>query len=376
MTVKAQAAMEFLMTYGWAILVVLVVVGALAYFGVLNPSNLVPERCVVPAPLNCKAAMTGSDGLQVALQNTANKDMTVTSISFTSDALAGTCASTELTAPIPVGQQATIFVNGCLFSKNGKQKYQTTIKYTWNDAASIQNQLTGELVSNKGTEAITGGVGAYGSSDASLVGYWHFEENGGLADASGNGNDGSMAGSDNATNVTGIIGEALEFGGNNDFVTVSNSGSLQVFGNVSFTFWARVNGDGTSAGTHGIITKRIWHNDPQGYQVYLYPNSDQISYSFGNNTGYEGYSSEPSTIDYGAWYHYAVVQNATHVAFYKDGSLISSNKTVSSSFGSDSTPLYLGTGYGTFHSFNGTLDEVAIYNRALTPAEVAIIASQ
>ena len=36
---KGQAAMEFLMTYGWAILVVLVVIGALAYFGILSPTT-------------------------------------------------------------------------------------------------------------------------------------------------------------------------------------------------------------------------------------------------------------------------------------------------------------------------------------------------
>ncbi|MBD3313845.1 hypothetical protein GF345_05365, partial [Candidatus Woesearchaeota archaeon] len=43
---KAQAAMEFLMTYGWAILVVLVVIGALAYFGVLSPQRLLPDKCL------------------------------------------------------------------------------------------------------------------------------------------------------------------------------------------------------------------------------------------------------------------------------------------------------------------------------------------
>lgn len=43
---RAQAAMEFLLTYGWAILVVLVVIGALAYFGVLNPSKLLPGKCL------------------------------------------------------------------------------------------------------------------------------------------------------------------------------------------------------------------------------------------------------------------------------------------------------------------------------------------
>ncbi len=40
---KGQAAMEFLMTYGWAILVVLAAIGALAYFGILSPSKFLPS---------------------------------------------------------------------------------------------------------------------------------------------------------------------------------------------------------------------------------------------------------------------------------------------------------------------------------------------
>jgi len=43
---KGQAALEFLTTYGWAFLVILVMIGALAYFGVLNPSNLLPDKCL------------------------------------------------------------------------------------------------------------------------------------------------------------------------------------------------------------------------------------------------------------------------------------------------------------------------------------------
>ncbi len=54
MNKRAQAALEFLMTYGWAILVVLAAIGALAYFGVLSPTNFVPERCVTSnAALSC-----------------------------------------------------------------------------------------------------------------------------------------------------------------------------------------------------------------------------------------------------------------------------------------------------------------------------------
>ena len=47
MVKRGQAAMEFLMTYGWAILVVLAAIGALAYFGVLSPDNFLPEQCTV-----------------------------------------------------------------------------------------------------------------------------------------------------------------------------------------------------------------------------------------------------------------------------------------------------------------------------------------
>jgi hypothetical protein len=50
---KAQAAMEFLLTYGWAILVVLVVIGALAYFGILNPANLLPDTCLFQVGISC-----------------------------------------------------------------------------------------------------------------------------------------------------------------------------------------------------------------------------------------------------------------------------------------------------------------------------------
>ena len=50
---RAQAAMEFLMTYGWALLVVLIAIGALAFFGVLNPSRFLPETCTLGPGFAC-----------------------------------------------------------------------------------------------------------------------------------------------------------------------------------------------------------------------------------------------------------------------------------------------------------------------------------
>lgn len=48
---KAQAAMEFLLTYGWAILVVMGAIAALAAFGVFDNNQILPEQTLFPAPI-------------------------------------------------------------------------------------------------------------------------------------------------------------------------------------------------------------------------------------------------------------------------------------------------------------------------------------
>ena len=49
---KSQAAMEFLMTYGWAIMIVLIGIGALFFLGVFNPST--PSTCNIASPFICQ----------------------------------------------------------------------------------------------------------------------------------------------------------------------------------------------------------------------------------------------------------------------------------------------------------------------------------
>ena len=81
---KAQAAMEFIMTYGWAILVVLMAIGALAYFGVLSPARFLPETCTFPAGTDCvdKATIiSGADGtnyIEFALRNNIGFSINIT----------------------------------------------------------------------------------------------------------------------------------------------------------------------------------------------------------------------------------------------------------------------------------------------------------
>ncbi len=94
---KGQAAMEFLMTYGWAIMVVLVVIGALGYFGVLNPSRFIPEKCDISIGFSCQDLVVslgvdpdGAGALlptptQINIVNNLGRDLQITAISLLSD---------------------------------------------------------------------------------------------------------------------------------------------------------------------------------------------------------------------------------------------------------------------------------------------------
>jgi hypothetical protein len=81
---RAQAAMEFLMTYGWAILVVLAAIGALAYFGVLSPGKLVPDKCQVGPGFDIKDCKVSTDSLVITLYNGLGVDIKDTNVSINS----------------------------------------------------------------------------------------------------------------------------------------------------------------------------------------------------------------------------------------------------------------------------------------------------
>lgn len=89
---KGQAAMEFLMTYGWAILVVLAAIGALAYFGVLSPSRFLPSACQMPSGIGCIDYKVTASQFQFTLRNNLGADLNVFNMTLTGDAPEGTTA--------------------------------------------------------------------------------------------------------------------------------------------------------------------------------------------------------------------------------------------------------------------------------------------
>ena len=77
--------MEFLMTYGWAILVVLAAIGALAYFGILSPSKFLPSSCTMSGGFSCTQYKVTSSGVQVGIQNNLGADVDSVEVTLSGD---------------------------------------------------------------------------------------------------------------------------------------------------------------------------------------------------------------------------------------------------------------------------------------------------
>ena len=93
---KAQAAMEFLMTYGWAILIVLVVLAALFFLGIFNPAT--PNTCLISAPFNCQ-------DVKVSAASTDNMIIGVSGVSSASVVVSGGCT---VSSALTNGQTSTL----------------------------------------------------------------------------------------------------------------------------------------------------------------------------------------------------------------------------------------------------------------------------
>ncbi len=158
---KGQAAMEFIMTYGWAILAVTVVIGALVYFGVFSPTNLLPEQCQFPSELSClgKARVhilpSGDGNLSFVLSNNVGYTIQVsTSMHATGDCTVSGNGSvnhlgggaTEALVPVVNRGQATVYLE-CGAQTAGRFKSDVVIRYN-NSNNGIMYPITGGIQAN------------------------------------------------------------------------------------------------------------------------------------------------------------------------------------------------------------------------------------
>lgn len=199
-----------------------------------------------------------------------------------------------------------------------------------------------------------------------LVAYYPF--NGNANDESGNGNNGTVNGATLTADRHGNANKAYSFDGIDDLIRVENSNSLQNFGNYStISAWVFANNYSvTVSEIIPILAKSASNNSPNQFRLGYDKGVNQLYSSFNG----AGYGASCPTILLNSWYHIVFVRNGNQSCFFINGVKYIISGTGNSTFDS-SQPLIIGQDIeGLNEILNGKVDDIRIYNNALTDSEV------
>jgi hypothetical protein len=211
--------------------------------------------------------------------------------------------------------------------------------------------------------------------NSGLVGYWSFEEGSGtkVGDFSGQGNTGTWNGAGSHW-ADGKFGKGGSFNGSGDYVAM---GDVLNFGTGDFTItaWIKHVQSETFPYWEGIVDK-CWNTNWSFYGTREgYSSIPCIGFAIAGNYSTERSGATPVTD--GKWHHVVVVADRDNVAtFYVDGKVDGDTFNIS---GSSSVNLSSGSGYTVRLGmqdcnnmyWNGSIDEVRVYNRDLSASEVS-----
>ena len=202
---------------------------------------------------------------------------------------------------------------------------------------------------------------AVGIPDPSLVGYWPFDEKVGkkAEDVSGNGNDGKLI--DGPKWVEGKFGSALEFGGGS-YVEVADDPSLDLINSATLMAWFKLTDKLTD-------TSRMMSKNNSIFVIFDFSNKSSLDFLVKPDNHF----AESKTVDWkqGDWYHFAGSFAKGKMNIYINGQLEGEKKNAAGIAPSD-LDLWIGADDWKMpaSSFPGVIDEVRIYNKALTEGEI------
>jgi hypothetical protein len=201
---------------------------------------------------------------------------------------------------------------------------------------------------------------------AGLVSWWPADGN---ADDIAGGNNGTLE--NGATFGPGEVGEAFSFNGVNQYVQIPDSPSLRP-SNVTLECWFNAS---TIVSNGNLISKPVGPGYYDSWDMWI--GYGYLTGVVGSSTDLAPYLTYAFTPVPGIWYHAAYTYNSDteNQTLYLNGAVVATGDATLQ-IGYDSHPVLIGSefDYGSLDlPFNGRIDEVSIYNRALTSTEIAAI---
>jgi len=214
---------------------------------------------------------------------------------------------------------------------------------------------------------------AYLPSDG-LVGWWPF--NGNANDESGNGNNGTVNGATLTEDRFGNSNQSYFFNGDTDYISIPDGGGM-LPANLTISSWIKIPSD--YSGNQGSGFTRIIRSRFFGYTIsFIEPSNSLFFEIYTNSSAGTLIQTNNIVANDDNWHNVIGTFDGTIAKFYFDGILVGQLPTNESSifyssdgfvmFGKDGNSSVIGTSH-----FQGWLDDIAIYNRALTPEEITAL---
>jgi hypothetical protein len=196
-----------------------------------------------------------------------------------------------------------------------------------------------------------------------LVGWWPF--NGNAIDESGNGNNGTVNGATLTTDRFGNANKAYSFDGTGDYIDCGNSTSVNILGSISISAWINAI---DFFSENGIISKMGSYDLITGAENTV-PPLDKIRWLQAGGFLYTN-SIQPNN-----WLNVVAILdlNSNIKSIYINGSLVATQSVNLASITPSNENLYIGAHQPLVipdWSFHGSLDDIGIWNRALTQQEI------
>lgn len=212
----------------------------------------------------------------------------------------------------------------------------------------------------------------YPSVADGLVAWWKCEETSGTNVADSRDSYNGTVQNTTLSNYNGKIRKAQDWPGSGQYCfTVPYSANLNP-ANFSVALWLRVEG-GAGSYRSAISSRNVSGSNCYGYIIYA-NSSNKLEFWMGDSTAFKKVTGPSYTLN--AWHHCTATYNGTNMYFYVDGTKYGPTAATLSANTTRELRIAAGQNEGAInYEFNGPIDDVRIYNRALTETEASKLAA-